>query len=252
MNFISTIQSGDQREQFGIDSEPLLANTQSETTTALIKERTSDLLYQYDRVISSIEESCTEMTTSNAKRLAASDVERLQWTIHLSDCALEMRKSLERAEILVVQIDKKFQNCENDSSASVTYPGNTSKFGSSLPVEKDKTITRDRHRRAFWEQLIRHHSAVKLAQRIGESSSFKLDDYLEYGPKRKTRRPVKQYNEYPLPPIICEYKSAPKYSFNQNDDPNEGVDGRLLVDIEANTAPWTFAQLDKILEGTVF
>ena len=129
-------------------SEPLMAGTNSITVTNLGKERISDLLFQYERVISAIEESCIEITTSNTKRLESSDVERLKWTIHLRDCALELKKSLERAEKLAQDIHQKFQDSDDDSTVSTLPEKNKNLMGSSGSGKR-----KDRHKRNFWEQV---------------------------------------------------------------------------------------------------
>ena len=90
-----------------------------------------------------------------------------------------------------------------------------------------------------------------MAQRIGEHSSFNLDSYLEYGPKRKTRRSPKEEKKeinMPLPPIICEYTSFSGKGFNKRKS-DDGLDGKL-IDVETGTGGnWTFAQLDEIFHG---
>lgn len=269
-----------ENQSFTEYSEPLLSGsgTQSMSVTTLLKEGKSDLLYQYERVISATEESCIEITTSNSKRLESSDVERLQWTIHLRDCALELKKSLERADSLAQAIHKRFQENDDDSTVSTTSGINNGTIAGGGGGGR----RRDRHRRNFWEQvslskmkvlwilvhiflsliiiyknicqLIRHHSSVKMAQRIGEHSSFNLDSYLEYGPKRKTRRlprEEKKLCNQPLPPIICEYTS---FSSNKKlkGETEDGVDGRL-IDVETGIGGnWTFSELDEIFNSGEF
>ena len=86
-----------------MDSEaaPLLCQQPRNAVSPTFVQRVSDLLYQYDRVISSIEQWCTEINCSNEKRMASCDVERLQWTIHLRDCLSDLKSSLQHAEQLV-------------------------------------------------------------------------------------------------------------------------------------------------------
>mmetsp|Transcript_9014 Transcript_9014/g.11633 ORF Transcript_9014/g.11633 Transcript_9014/m.11633 type:complete len:293 (+) Transcript_9014:66-944(+) len=204
---------------------------------ALEKERVSDLLYQYDRVISSIEQWCIEINCSNEKRMASCDVERLQLTIHLRDCLSDLKSSLQHAEQLVSSLHYRFQNDEEDWSVSTAGGDNSAK--------KNGTQRRDRYRREFWDQLVRHQSAVKIASRMGEMSSFHLESYLEYGPKRHRKKTAKNIQEsISAPTIDYDYTSFPRKNNSNNNE--DTLDGKLLDDAETGVGNWSFEELDNI------